>query len=116
MKAHTEGVAVVGTYDFETAETYCAGLKAKGLSADIIPVEGEWHDDIRASPEMRSFSISGVVEMVTRCQSCIKISRVILAHQVGRPSPDPLQKAGNSTVSGAEKCAGFGKCNTISQM
>lgn len=41
MKAHTEGVAVVGTYDFETAETYCAGLKAKGLSADIIPVEGE---------------------------------------------------------------------------
>lgn len=39
MKAHTEGMAVVGVYDFETAETYCAGLKAKGLSADIIPVD-----------------------------------------------------------------------------
>ncbi|CAE7465871.1 clpS [Symbiodinium natans] len=39
MKAHTEGTAVVGTYDFETAEMYCAGLKAKGLSADILPVE-----------------------------------------------------------------------------
>ena len=48
-------------------------------------------DDIMASPETRSFSKSGVVEMVTRCQSCIKMSRVILAHQVGRPSPDALQ-------------------------
>ena len=49
-------------------------------------------DDIMASPETCSFSMSGVVEMVTRCQSCIKMSRVILAHQVGRPSPDALQK------------------------
>ncbi|CAE7239172.1 clpS [Symbiodinium microadriaticum] len=39
MTAHTEGMAVVGTYAFETAELYCAGLKAKGLSADIVPVE-----------------------------------------------------------------------------
>lgn len=41
MRAHQEGLAVVGTYDFETAETYCSGLKGKGLSADIVPVEGE---------------------------------------------------------------------------
>mmetsp|Transcript_6877 Transcript_6877/g.14180 ORF Transcript_6877/g.14180 Transcript_6877/m.14180 type:complete len:263 (-) Transcript_6877:90-878(-) len=39
MKAHTDGFAVVGTYQFETAEAYCEGLKAKGLSADIIPVD-----------------------------------------------------------------------------
>merc|ERR1712007_113508 len=39
MKAHADGVAVVGTYLFETAETYCARLKAKGLSANIIPVD-----------------------------------------------------------------------------
>mmetsp|Transcript_36778 Transcript_36778/g.83206 ORF Transcript_36778/g.83206 Transcript_36778/m.83206 type:complete len:195 (-) Transcript_36778:165-749(-) len=41
MKAHTEGVAVVGTYQFETAEAYCEGLKAKGLAVDIIPVDGD---------------------------------------------------------------------------
>ncbi|CAJ1358640.1 unnamed protein product [Effrenium voratum] len=41
MQAHTEGVAVVGTYAFETAETYCAALNAKGLSAEIVPVDGE---------------------------------------------------------------------------
>mmetsp|Transcript_21571 Transcript_21571/g.62488 ORF Transcript_21571/g.62488 Transcript_21571/m.62488 type:complete len:207 (+) Transcript_21571:90-710(+) len=39
MKAHKEGVAVIGTYQFETAEAYCEGLKAKGLSVDIIPVD-----------------------------------------------------------------------------
>ncbi|CAL1156098.1 unnamed protein product [Cladocopium goreaui] len=39
MKAHKEGVAVVGTYAFETAEAYCEGLKAQGLSVDIIPVD-----------------------------------------------------------------------------
>jgi len=40
MTAHTEGLAVVGTYTFEAAEAYCDGLKAKGLSADIAPVDG----------------------------------------------------------------------------
>ena len=51
MKAHKEGVAVVGTYAFETAEAgascqfhdvseaYCESLKAQGLSVDIIPVD-----------------------------------------------------------------------------
>ncbi|CAE8631484.1 unnamed protein product [Polarella glacialis] len=39
MKALTDGVAVVGTYQFEQAEAYCQGLKAKGLSADIFPVD-----------------------------------------------------------------------------
>ena len=69
-------------------------------------------------PKCGSFSFSGVVEMVTRCQSCIKISRVILAHRVGRPSPDPLQKAGNTTVSGAKSvqvlrnATQFPKCKT----
>eukprot|EP00425_Heterocapsa_triquetra_P039295 CAMPEP_0195084442 /NCGR_PEP_ID=MMETSP0448-20130528/25124_1 /TAXON_ID=66468 /ORGANISM="Heterocapsa triquestra, Strain CCMP 448" /LENGTH=173 /DNA_ID=CAMNT_0040117753 /DNA_START=1 /DNA_END=522 /DNA_ORIENTATION=+ len=41
MKAHKEGVAVVGTYKFETAEAYCEGCKAQGLSVDIIPVDGD---------------------------------------------------------------------------
>jgi len=40
MTAHTEGLAVVGTYTFEAAEAYCDGLRAKGLSADIVPVDG----------------------------------------------------------------------------
>jgi ATP-dependent Clp protease adapter protein ClpS len=40
MTAHTEGLAVVGIYTFEAAEAYCDGLKAKGLSADIVPVDG----------------------------------------------------------------------------
>mmetsp|Transcript_23969 Transcript_23969/g.71659 ORF Transcript_23969/g.71659 Transcript_23969/m.71659 type:complete len:285 (+) Transcript_23969:3-857(+) len=39
MRARTDGIAVVGTYQLETAEAYCEGLKAKGLSADIIPVD-----------------------------------------------------------------------------
>eukprot|EP00439_Symbiodinium_sp_Y106_P086829 s2122_g36.t1 len=39
MKAHKEGVAVVGTYSFETAEAYCDGLKSQGLSVDIFPVD-----------------------------------------------------------------------------
>jgi len=39
MKAHQEGCAVVGTYHFETAEAYRDGLKAKGLTVDIIPVD-----------------------------------------------------------------------------
>ncbi|CAK9035542.1 unnamed protein product [Durusdinium trenchii] len=39
MKAHKEGVAVVGTYAFETAEAYCESLKAQGLSVDIFPVD-----------------------------------------------------------------------------
>ncbi|CAE6966993.1 clpS [Symbiodinium natans] len=39
MKAHREGVAVVGTYSFETAEAYCDGLKSQGLSVDIFPVD-----------------------------------------------------------------------------
>eukprot|EP00931_Biecheleriopsis_adriatica_P078670 TRINITY_DN52097_c0_g1_i1.p1 TRINITY_DN52097_c0_g1~~TRINITY_DN52097_c0_g1_i1.p1 ORF type:complete len:197 (-),score=36.32 TRINITY_DN52097_c0_g1_i1:46-588(-) len=39
MKAHKEGVAVVGTYSFETAEAYCEGLKTQGLSVDILPVD-----------------------------------------------------------------------------
>jgi len=43
MTAHTQGFAVVGTYTFEAAEAYCDGLKAKGLSADIVPVDGN-HD------------------------------------------------------------------------
>eukprot|EP00929_Paragymnodinium_shiwhaense_P055693 TRINITY_DN27895_c0_g2_i1.p1 TRINITY_DN27895_c0_g2~~TRINITY_DN27895_c0_g2_i1.p1 ORF type:complete len:209 (-),score=54.54 TRINITY_DN27895_c0_g2_i1:394-1020(-) len=41
MKAHTEGVAVVGTYPFETAEAYCVALRAKGLTVDIIPKDGD---------------------------------------------------------------------------
>lgn len=41
MKAHKDGVGIVGTYQFETAEAYCEGLKAKGLSVDIIPVDGD---------------------------------------------------------------------------
>eukprot|EP00401_Gymnodinium_catenatum_P056530 CAMPEP_0117507364 /NCGR_PEP_ID=MMETSP0784-20121206/26385_1 /TAXON_ID=39447 /ORGANISM="" /LENGTH=198 /DNA_ID=CAMNT_0005302865 /DNA_START=52 /DNA_END=648 /DNA_ORIENTATION=+ len=41
MKAHRENVAVVGTYQFETAEAYCEGLKAKGLNVDIVPVDGD---------------------------------------------------------------------------
>ena len=39
MKAHKEGVAVVGTYAFETAEAYCESLKTQGLSVDIFPVD-----------------------------------------------------------------------------
>eukprot|EP00930_Biecheleria_cincta_P040647 TRINITY_DN27847_c0_g1_i1.p1 TRINITY_DN27847_c0_g1~~TRINITY_DN27847_c0_g1_i1.p1 ORF type:complete len:187 (-),score=29.50 TRINITY_DN27847_c0_g1_i1:94-654(-) len=39
MKAHREGVAVVGTYSFETAEAYCEALTAQGLQVDIIPVD-----------------------------------------------------------------------------
>ncbi|CAJ1447578.1 unnamed protein product [Effrenium voratum] len=39
MKAHREGMAVIGTYSFETAEAYCEGLKSQGLSVDIIPVD-----------------------------------------------------------------------------
>lgn len=41
MKAHKEGVAIIGVYQFETAEAYCEGLKAKGLTVDIIPLETE---------------------------------------------------------------------------
>uniref|UniRef100_A0A7S0ASR3 Adaptor protein ClpS core domain-containing protein n=1 Tax=Pyrodinium bahamense TaxID=73915 RepID=A0A7S0ASR3_9DINO len=41
MKAHTEGVAVVGTYQFETAEAYCEGLKTKGLTVDIIAADDD---------------------------------------------------------------------------
>mmetsp|Transcript_97688 Transcript_97688/g.209621 ORF Transcript_97688/g.209621 Transcript_97688/m.209621 type:complete len:200 (+) Transcript_97688:55-654(+) len=47
MVAHTEGVAVVGTYPFETAEAYCEGLKVKGLTVDIEPVDG---DDDKNAP------------------------------------------------------------------
>jgi len=39
MTAHTEGSAVVGTYQFEMAEVYCDGLKDKGIRADIVPVD-----------------------------------------------------------------------------
>lgn len=39
MKAHTDGVAVVGTYAFETAEAYCEGLRVKGLTVDISAVD-----------------------------------------------------------------------------
>jgi len=41
MKAHKDGVAIIGTYQFETAEAYCEGLKAKGLTVDIIPLESD---------------------------------------------------------------------------
>mmetsp|Transcript_87886 Transcript_87886/g.262073 ORF Transcript_87886/g.262073 Transcript_87886/m.262073 type:complete len:191 (-) Transcript_87886:99-671(-) len=41
MKAHREGVAVVGTYAFETAEAYCEGLKNKGLTVDIVAADDD---------------------------------------------------------------------------
>jgi len=41
MKAHKEGVAIIGTYAFETAEAYCEGLRTKGLTVDIIPLESD---------------------------------------------------------------------------
>ncbi|CAK0867120.1 unnamed protein product [Prorocentrum cordatum] len=41
MKAHQEGVAVVGTYKFDTAEDFCARLKAKGIISDIISKDSE---------------------------------------------------------------------------
>lgn len=41
MAAHTNGLAVVGTYGFETAEAYCHGLRSKGLCAEVIPVDND---------------------------------------------------------------------------
>lgn len=41
MKAHEECVAVVGSYNFDTAEDYCTRLRAQGISSDIIAKDKE---------------------------------------------------------------------------
>ena len=39
MQAHTTGMGVVGTYNFEVAESYCEILKGCGLTSEVRPVK-----------------------------------------------------------------------------
>ena len=41
MTAHQTGFAVVGVYQFEVAENYCAQMKEAGLLAAVKPVDGD---------------------------------------------------------------------------
>ena len=77
------------------------------LSADIIPVEGEWHDDIRASPEMRVLLIFW---------SCGDGDEMPKLHQdiESDPSPSSWSPIPWSTAKSrkyhrlrSKKCAGF---------
>jgi len=40
MTAHQNGLAVVGTYLLEQAESYCEAMKQNGLNAAVKPVDG----------------------------------------------------------------------------
>merc|ERR1712085_40111 len=46
MKAHREGVGVVGTYNYEKAEAYCEGLKAKDSNGDGFVTLVEFQENI----------------------------------------------------------------------
>jgi ATP-dependent Clp protease adapter protein ClpS len=39
MRAHQNGMAVVGIWVYEVAEMYAEGLKKNGIVADMVPVE-----------------------------------------------------------------------------
>jgi len=39
MRAHQDGIAVVGRYAFEIAESYHEALRHQGIVCDIVPVE-----------------------------------------------------------------------------
>ncbi|KAJ1456070.1 hypothetical protein M885DRAFT_518532 [Pelagophyceae sp. CCMP2097] len=41
MLAHTTGVGVVGTYNFEVAENYCTIMTTAGLTSEVRPVKDE---------------------------------------------------------------------------
>ena len=41
MKAHQQGIAVVGNYHFELAELYKTRLSNEGLFIDMIPADDE---------------------------------------------------------------------------
>lgn len=41
MQAHQNGIAAVGRWCFEIAETYNEGLRKNGIISDIVPVDEE---------------------------------------------------------------------------
>jgi len=41
MQAHKNGVAAVGAYAYEKAETYYEELKTNGIMSDMVPLDDE---------------------------------------------------------------------------